>query len=350
MNMSVLCVNIGSSMFTKETRRRHRKRWEWFDQLVVLHFTFICVQRGLSRMMARPFSGYGARLGKLPGDEGGICMTAWVAALRAQPSWLFRNRRSFYVTYDGFYLVLCASACAVLAGSGFEGLVPTFDWWMLAFVPVSMYVLILCHVFIHNCSHGNFPRPINRLVGEICGLLVLTRYASWEIIHRRHHKYSDDVEHDPHPVVPSYWRFVWNSMLNVERQLQRQFYEFHGDTPENRRFEKNRALTSYFTNVVLIAAWYLLLGPAAFFVWFVPGTIAAFLHVNHFNWVTHNAHHPEEGFAPINLDEGIYWLGNRIFFGIYYHKNHHDYSGLFNPRHLERHKERARRERALATG
>lgn len=273
-------------------------------------------------------------------------MTVISASFRSQPSFQFRRLRTFYLLYDGFYLVLLTALCALMLGTNFTGLVPEFQWWMVPVIPLAMYVAIMCHVFIHNCTHQNFPRSINRLVGEICGLVVLTRYASWEIIHRRHHKYADDLERDPHPVLPSYWKFVWNSMLNVERQLQQQFYEFHGDTPQNRAFEKRRAYTSYFTNVMLMAAWYLLLGPAGFLLWFVPANIAGFLHVNHFNWVTHNAKNPEEGFHPVNLNHGIYKLGNLLFCGIYFHRNHHEYSGLFNPKHLDKVKAKKARLRA----
>jgi stearoyl-CoA desaturase (delta-9 desaturase) len=41
----------------------------------------------------------------------------------------------------------------------------------------------------------------------------------------------------------------------------------------------------------------------------------------------------------VNLDGGYYWLGNRLFSGIYYHANHHARPHLFNPRrwHVGRH-------------
>ena len=35
-------------------------------------------------------------------------------------------------------------------------------------------------------------------------VVVLTRFASWEVIHQRHHRFSDDLDKDPHPVVSSY--------------------------------------------------------------------------------------------------------------------------------------------------
>lgn len=279
-------------------------------------------------------------------------MTALAAALTSQPSVRFRHRRAFYVLYDGFYLVLCSIVLAAMLSAGWPGLVTEFHAWYFAILPLVIHAQILCSVFIHNCSHMNFPRPINRLVGEICGLIVLTRFASWEIIHRRHHKYSDDPQKDPHPVTPAtvgYWRFFWAMIINVETQLQQQFYELHGgDTPENRRFEKRRAYTSYATNLVLIACWYVFLGPIGFFFFFVPASIIGVLHLAHFNWSTHNAAKPAEGFHPVNLDEGFFWLGNRLWFGIYYHANHHKYASLFNPRHLDAHQQAKAERRAAA--
>ncbi|NJK90247.1 MAG: fatty acid desaturase [Myxococcales bacterium] len=73
------------------------------------------------------------------------------------------------------------------------------------------------------------------------------------------------------------------------------------------------------------------LGSAGFFFLFLPTAILGGLHVIHFNWCTHNGFSKAEDFRPVNLDHGIYWFGNRIFFGIYYHANHHYRPSAFNP-------------------
>ena len=114
---------------------------------------------------------------------------------------------------------------------------------MLLF-PLVTYGVILCHVFAHVCTHNSLPRPWNRIVGEICGLIVLTRFASWEVVHQRHHRYTDDLENDPHPCKPSYFRHALLTITNVEKQLQATYFELYGDTPETRAYEKRRALTS----------------------------------------------------------------------------------------------------------
>jgi len=69
---------------------------------------------------------------------------------------------------------------------------------------------------------------------------LLGFFTHGRIIHRRHHKYSDDPLKDPHPVTPEnagYWRFFWHMIVNVESQLQQQFFELHGgDTPDSPLF------------------------------------------------------------------------------------------------------------------
>jgi len=160
---------------------------------------------------------------------------------------------------------------------------------------------------------------------------VLTRFASWEVIHQRHHRYSDDVEKDPHPVVPSYWSFLVKTIAGVERQLQQIYFDLYGDNEQNRRYEKLRAYVSYATNVLLVVTWYTLLGPLAFFCFFVPASVVGFLHLVHFNWSTHNAFSPTKQFKPVNINSGFYRVGNWLWHGIYWHANHHQRANLFNP-------------------
>ena len=258
-------------------------------------------------------------------------MTAISSTLTSLPFTQLRRNPRFYLYYDGFYAALCLVLLAVMVALGHRGLIATWDhrYWLL--LPVACYAQILCSVFIHNCTHNNFPRSINRLVGEVCGVVVLTRFASWEVIHQRHHRFSDDTDKDPHPVIGSYWGFLLKTVVGVERQLQRIYFEIWGDTAENRAYEKKRAYVSYATNLLLIATWYVFLGPLAFFALFVPASIVGFLHLVHFNWSTHNAFSPTSDFRPVNLDHGLYKLGNLIFFGIYMHANHHKRANLFNP-------------------
>ena len=266
-------------------------------------------------------------------------MTALVSGLvfsvTAQPSVQYRRNKWFYFLYDGAYLAGLLALDAWLLLSHVQPLAPTgtsWSWSYLALFPAVLYVHILLNVFIHNCCHGNFPRAINRLVGELAGLVVITRYASWEIIHQRHHRFSDDPEKDPHHVLPNFIVFLYQTMLfNVERQLQNQAYDQFGDTPENRRREMVRAVLSFATMLPLLLAWYLILGTEAFLFLFLPAQALGWMHVAHFNWATHNAMSKDGDYKPVNLDHGLYWFGNRVLFGLYMHANHHKRANIFNP-------------------
>jgi fatty acid desaturase len=258
-------------------------------------------------------------------------VSALVSTLMSLPFTQLRKNRHFYLWYDGFFMALCVLLLALMKAIGHTPLLPVWNdrYWLI--LPLACHAQILCSVIIHNCTHGNLPRPINRVVGELCGMVVLTRFASWEVLHQRHHRYSDDLDKDPHPVVNGYWRFTARAVIGIEKQLQTIFFDIYGDTQENRAYQKYRAALSFSTMVVLAYTWYVFLGPIAFFVFFAPSSIVGFLHLMHFNWSTHNGFSKSQDFRPVNLDHGFYWLGNRIWFGIYMHANHHKRANIFNP-------------------
>jgi len=258
-------------------------------------------------------------------------LSAIVTTLTSLPFSQLRRNRYFYLWYDAAYFVLAVAALAAMHLAGHKGLIAEWKWSYLLLLPIVTYVQILCSVFVHVCTHGSFPKAINRLIGEICGTVILTRFASWEIVHQRHHRFSDDTAKDPHPVFKSYWDFVRNTIVGVEHQLQQTYFDLHGDTPETRRYEKLRAYVSYATNLLVIFTWFTFLGPSAFVFLFVPASIIGALHLFHFNWSTHNAFSPSGDYKPVNLDHGYYWLGNRIWFGIYFHENHHKNAKVLNP-------------------
>ncbi len=254
--------------------------------------------------------------------------------LVTHPIQQFKKDPRFYLRYDSFYFFLCAGLSALMLATHVQPLFAGVQWkpWHFAVgFPAVLYFLICSHLWIHNATHGNFPRPINRLVGELLGVIVFVRYASWEIVHLRHHEHSDDPTKDPHPTYPSYFKSFLSSIVTVEQQLQDNYCEVWGETEANRRREAFRAKVSYGANVALALAWYLLLGPVAFFAFWLPANLLAAMFVGHFNWETHNGEAGQD-YRPVNLDAGYYWLGNRIFTGIYYHANHHARPHLFNPR------------------
>jgi stearoyl-CoA desaturase (delta-9 desaturase) len=253
--------------------------------------------------------------------------------LTSHPIAQFRRNPRFYLMYDGFWFLVCASVLITFALTGFEPLIGGPSWWFAAAFPVLLFALIWAHLLIHNCTHGNLPKAINRIVGEVLGLIVVVRFASWDIIHMRHHKYSDDREKDPHPNFPSFWKTVSNTIVSVEKQLFQQYFDTWGDTPENREKERRRAWMSYGTNIVLVATWLWLLGPWFTVLVFAPANLLAGLFVIHFNWSTHNGEAATtiEEMKPVNLKGAWYAIGNKLFAGIYAHQLHHEIPGIFNP-------------------
>jgi stearoyl-CoA desaturase (delta-9 desaturase) len=256
-----------------------------------------------------------------------------MSVLRSHPIQQFRKNPAFYAMYDGFYLLLSAAAIATMWATGFRPLLGTPQTWWLLTVPPLLFALIWAHLVIHTCTHGSLPVSVNRLVGEVLGVIVIVRFASWDIVHLRHHRYSDDRVRDPHPNFPSYWKTVTNTVVQTELQLFQEYFDTWGDTPRNRLRERARAWVSYGTNVVLLGAWAFFLGPWYTLLVYFPANVLAALFVIHFNWSTHNGELglTEADFHPVNLNAGYYYVGNKVFNGIYMHANHHLRPYLFNP-------------------
>ena len=261
---------------------------------------------------------------------------SFAASLTRQPSLQYRNNRYFYLGYDIPYIVAFVSVSLALRAAGWRGVITHWEPAMWLLLPAVTYLHVLASVFIHNASHSNFPRSINRVVGELLGVLLVVRFANWEILHVRHHRHADDPERDPHAMQPRFWRFLVQTMLlNLERQLQNVHYDRFGDTPRNHRYERLRSVLSFCGEATCVVFWYYALGFQAFVFLFLPAQLLGWIVVSHFNWVTHNGHSKTRDYHPINLDAGPYWIGNRIWFGLYMHANHHKRVSAFNPMDLE---------------
>lgn len=261
-------------------------------------------------------------------------MSTQPSILTSLPYAQFKRDRHFYAKHDTIFLILFGLASLGLVLGGYQAPVREWQWWVPLLLVPATYLMIMAHVFSHNASHGNFPKAINRIVGEIVGVIVLAKFASWEIVHRRHHRYSDDPERDPHPAERGYWRFALNTLIKVEQQLRQEYFDVHGEGPAQLRYENFRSFYSFVSGSAIAVFFFVLLGPILFFVVYLPAFALAALFVIHFNWSGHNAHTKDGPIEPTNLDHGWFWLGNRLFFGIYYHGNHHRMARAFNPMHV----------------
>ncbi len=248
------------------------------------------------------------------------------------PSSAFRKTPYFYFLYDGAWVLICVAVMATCTAVGWNGFDVEWGWHVLGLLAVATYAQIIGSGTIHNAAHRNWWRPANRLIGELAGIVVMTRFASWEILHTRHHQFSDDPEKDPHYAIPGFWRFFFKIMLgNLEPNIRQQYLEVWGDTPKYRTLDRVRSVVSFSTMIVLATAWYYVLGPVLFAGVFAPSAVLGAIHISHFNWITHRGDKQDGDYRPVNLDHGLYWLGNRVCFGLYFHGTHHENPRVFNP-------------------
>src|SRR5687767_8129038 len=98
-------------------------------------------------------------------------MSAIVATLTSLPYTQFRKSRYFYLWYDGFFMAMGLCLAWLMYVAQWPGLSTHWDWRLLLLLPLACHFQILCSVWIHNSTHNNFPRAINRLVGELCGVV-----------------------------------------------------------------------------------------------------------------------------------------------------------------------------------
>ncbi len=204
---------------------------------------------------------------------------------------------------------------------------------------VSLYVGLLSSVFIHNAAHDNFkPRWLNFPVGELMGLIHLYGFWGLKEGHMIHHRYPDHPVLDPHrPSEKSLIRFVFTMNRGVYFRVM-YFYFRNADLDRVAGRRVWAWTTAFWLSSVLakLGFWYLLLGPQAFALYYLPAAIAAWVSLAHGNFVTHRPRANSEEFDIINLDHSVgYKVLNSMLFGIYMHKNHHLNVKLFNPAKLK---------------
>jgi acyl-lipid omega-6 desaturase (Delta-12 desaturase) len=66
-------------------------------------------------------------------------------------------------------------------------------------VPAGL-LLVRTFIIMHDCAHGSFlsSRPLNDVVGWICGVLTVTPFAQWRRDHALHHASSGDLDRRGH--------------------------------------------------------------------------------------------------------------------------------------------------------
>lgn len=205
--------------------------------------------------------------------------------------------------------------------------------WYLALIPFGVYAGMLNVSVVHNCAHRNFrPRWLNRVLGEICSLHLMSGFPGFAILHLLHHRHADDPVLDPHPNGhQTYWQYL----NGLKRSLGAAFRRFHdqqwgSDVGSRRRWQAVRVLLSM--NRVIRALLILLLcGPLGFTFFYIPSILANQITYAHINYYSH-VHHADGRVEIVDLNHTWgYRLLNFLLIGIYCHATHHRHAYLLNP-------------------
>lgn len=202
-------------------------------------------------------------------------------------------------------------------------------------VVLGIYFGMVAVQLIHNCAHKSFkPRWLNRILGELLAIHLLSGFPSFAILHLEHHRHADHPELDPHPNEDlTFSQYLFSIKGKLKRHFRRAFFERWGHLPNAEKIWGAQQLLLPLNRV--LRAWILLLlfGPVGFVLILIPSFIANHLTFAHINFYTHAKR--EDGTVEIlNLDHNwLYKFLNLVMIGGYFHKNHHLAPSLFNPAH-----------------
>lgn len=146
--------------------------------------------------------------------------------------------------------------------------------------------------------------------------------------------HPDDPIEEPHaPISLTYPQYALTMVARLNRCLSRNCFATWGN---ERKYQKIWQLNPYcglFGLIARILFWYLFLGTAGFLFFFIPSYLFNNILFTHLNYYSHRPHSKENGnFEILNLNHNLYYkFMNSIFYGIYFHKNHHLKPSLSNP-------------------
>jgi len=241
--------------------------------------------------------------------------------------------RSFALNFAAS-AILCATAITMHSPEFYHW---HFAAWQWLLIPLGIYAGGISAVFIHNATHGSFPlRWLNAACGYIAGMHQLWGFTGWKLIHLMHHHYSDDVDMDPHPPKNLNFRqFAQSMFLYSSRKITERYREHWGVSPRTHLLHHSLLIIFLSMTACNLLFWYALLGPAGFVFFYVPSYVVNHLLFAHINYYAHPKDSTTGASQPGNLDHNRYYkLANALWFGIYYHGNHHRKPLLFNPKHM----------------
>jgi len=190
---------------------------------------------------------------------------------------------------------------------------------------------------MHNASHNSFPnRWLNDLCGHLSGIHQLWGFMGWKLIHLIHHHYSDNVAMDPHaPDNMGFWQFSRVMFVKSSAKISERYREHWGDDARTRFLQRGTLAVFFALAAANLTLCYLLLGPAGFLFFYLPSYAANHMLYVDINYTAHPKDATTGETSAGNFDNSAYYkIANAMWFGIYYHANHHRKPQLFNPKHM----------------
>ena len=158
----------------------------------------------------------------------------------------------------------------------------------------------------------------------------------WKLIHLIHHHYSDNVAMDPHaPGDLGFWQFARVMFVKSSAKISERYREHWGNTPRTRFLQQSTLVIFFALAAANLTLCYLVLGPAGFLFFYIPSYAANHMLYVDINYTAHPKDPTTGETSAGNFTDTLYYkLANAMWFGIYYHANHHRKPQLFNPKYM----------------
>jgi len=207
-------------------------------------------------------------------------------------------------------------------------------WPFWAALLLNGYLFLVLFMGVHEALHhaicGDDRRFLwlNDAIGWICGMATLVPYRGYDLMHKVHHRYTNDPERDP-----DYWcaartppvmafkfftlkpHYVWKMMkLGLHKG------------PENAKRFWIGNLHDLAALTVLASGFWGGWAYEAFMLWIGPALIDVGLISTFFNWLPHHPHNAQARYkdsAVFLLPKPIHWLATRLDMFQTYHLMHH---------------------------
>jgi len=194
-----------------------------------------------------------------------------------------------------FEILVTTAPLALLCGLSWFALDRGWGAALLLTVPAAAFFLVRLFMIQHDCGHGSFfeAKAANDWVGRVIGVLTLTPYDYWRRTHAIHHATSGNLDRRWLGAVETLTVEEYRALPPLKRlgyRLYRNPLVMFGIGPAYMFLVQHRLpvglmkegwrpwLSTMGTNlgaIVLATALILLVGPAAFFLVYVPVVVIA---------------------------------------------------------------------------